>query len=446
MELSVEEILRQAPDEASAKAARGLVVPAKWPTLGATDTALWGECQGSGSKPYQVQIDMREPAFKCSCPSRKFPCKHGLALMLLRVQHRDKFAATDLPAWVNEWQSARAARVQRQEQKKAQSENTTPDPANEKAAVKREATRAQRMQGGLDELARWLADRVTHGLAQLPATPQVWDDLAARMVDAQLPGLAASLRALRSEAGQGEDWPERVLGRLGRLQILVDAARRLASLPEAVQVDIRTALGQSPDKDAVLTSGEQVADRWFVLGQCVEEEDRLFVRRVWLIGLASGRHALLVDFAHGARRFEPNLFTGRVVSATLVFFPSAAPLRAVLLNTPQSEAGPPPAPPAQTLADALQYTAQTIAANPWLLRVGITVHDGVVQPTAAGWALRHADGPRLPLRLADEDGWTLTALGGGQPLTLFGEWDGERLRALSAWSGDLAWAEGMTRT
>ena len=70
-------------DTASAKAAKGLVVPAKWPTLGASEAALWGECQGSGSKPYQVQIDPSEPAFRCTCPSRKFPCKHGLALMLL---------------------------------------------------------------------------------------------------------------------------------------------------------------------------------------------------------------------------------------------------------------------------------------------------------------------------------------------------------------------------
>ena len=83
MPRSVDEILQLAPDTASAKAAKGLVVPAKWPNLGATEAVLWGECQGSGSKPYQVQIDQSEPAFRCTCPSRKFPCKHGLALMLL---------------------------------------------------------------------------------------------------------------------------------------------------------------------------------------------------------------------------------------------------------------------------------------------------------------------------------------------------------------------------
>ncbi len=47
-----------------------------------------GLCQGSGRQPYQARVDLAEPAFKCSCPSRKFPCKHGLALLLL-------FAKTD---------------------------------------------------------------------------------------------------------------------------------------------------------------------------------------------------------------------------------------------------------------------------------------------------------------------------------------------------------------
>ena len=31
----------------------------------------------------QVQVALAELASKCSCPSRKFPCKHGLALLLM---------------------------------------------------------------------------------------------------------------------------------------------------------------------------------------------------------------------------------------------------------------------------------------------------------------------------------------------------------------------------
>ena len=83
MHWTAEQILKLAPDAASAKAAQGLLAPKKWTSLGVDETAIWGACQGSGSNPYQTQIDLAEPAFKCSCPSRKFPCKHALALFLL---------------------------------------------------------------------------------------------------------------------------------------------------------------------------------------------------------------------------------------------------------------------------------------------------------------------------------------------------------------------------
>src|SRR5687768_6563262 len=100
MSLTLEAVLALAPDGASAQAARGLAAPAKWPLLGANAAAAWGECQGSGSKPYRTQVDLSGPAFRCSCPSRKFPCKHGLALLMMRAQAPDLFTTSDAPAWV----------------------------------------------------------------------------------------------------------------------------------------------------------------------------------------------------------------------------------------------------------------------------------------------------------------------------------------------------------
>ena len=85
MELTSESVLALAPDASSVKAAQALLKPGQWPTLGFNENAVWGECKGSGSKPYQVEADLSGPVFKCTCPSRKFPCKHSLALLLLRV-------------------------------------------------------------------------------------------------------------------------------------------------------------------------------------------------------------------------------------------------------------------------------------------------------------------------------------------------------------------------
>ncbi len=47
------------------------------------DTLYVGECKGSGKNNYITSadyIDKANPVFRCSCPSRQFPCKHSLAL------------------------------------------------------------------------------------------------------------------------------------------------------------------------------------------------------------------------------------------------------------------------------------------------------------------------------------------------------------------------------
>ena len=93
MQISAESVLALAPDAASAKAANGLTKPGQWPLLGANEAAVWGECQGSSR--YQTQVDLSGPSFRCSCPSRKFPCKHGLALLLLWAKSPALFQTDD---------------------------------------------------------------------------------------------------------------------------------------------------------------------------------------------------------------------------------------------------------------------------------------------------------------------------------------------------------------
>ncbi|MDR1442007.1 MAG: SWIM zinc finger family protein [Bifidobacteriaceae bacterium] len=71
-----------APDQASLKSARGLAKAARWPALNSEGKLIWGECQGSGAKPYRVVVDAAGMGYRCCCPSRKLPCKHAVALML----------------------------------------------------------------------------------------------------------------------------------------------------------------------------------------------------------------------------------------------------------------------------------------------------------------------------------------------------------------------------
>ena len=120
---------------------------------------------------------------------------------------------------------------------------------------------------------------------------------------------------------------------------------------------MRAALGYLPDKDAVLAGEDRVSDVWSVIGVTVAEDDRLWRRRVWLFGRTSGRLALLLDFSHGTRSFEPVLMPGDAVRMTLAFYPGSSPLRAVVADVPVSEPESGPL-PSFTLEEALADMAR----------------------------------------------------------------------------------------
>lgn len=63
------------------------------------DTFYMGECAGSGKSNYITSADFiqeESPVFRCSCPSRQFPCKHSLAL-LFEINAGKKFEQCEIP-------------------------------------------------------------------------------------------------------------------------------------------------------------------------------------------------------------------------------------------------------------------------------------------------------------------------------------------------------------
>ncbi|TIT72654.1 MAG: SWIM zinc finger family protein, partial [Mesorhizobium sp.] len=106
MQLDLKTIEALAPDQASLGAAAKLTKRSNWPRLETNDQLglIWGECQGSGSNPYRVMFDTGDHGYKCTCPSRKFPCKHILALAWICATAPTSFARVDqTPDWVNDW-------------------------------------------------------------------------------------------------------------------------------------------------------------------------------------------------------------------------------------------------------------------------------------------------------------------------------------------------------
>lgn len=98
-----DQVVALATDASSVKAGQKLSKLSGWLTTGTNGTVLWGEFKGSGKSPYRTQIVLGEPAFKCTCPSRKFPCKHALGLLLGYSENPSAVGQSDPPDWVQEW-------------------------------------------------------------------------------------------------------------------------------------------------------------------------------------------------------------------------------------------------------------------------------------------------------------------------------------------------------
>ena len=78
---------------------------------GCDERSVWGRCSGSGAEPYETAVDHVDVAWRCSCPSRKLPCKHALALLVMWVRGVVPEAAP--PPAVARWTRSRAGRADR---------------------------------------------------------------------------------------------------------------------------------------------------------------------------------------------------------------------------------------------------------------------------------------------------------------------------------------------
>src|ERR1700688_1613435 len=107
MPIEVWKIEELAPDQASLGAAAKRKRGDLWSLLACGQGLAWGECQGSGSSPYRVICSEAHLGYKCTCPSRKFPCKHVPALMWMRAEGALPFKTEPPPAWVGDWLARR---------------------------------------------------------------------------------------------------------------------------------------------------------------------------------------------------------------------------------------------------------------------------------------------------------------------------------------------------
>ena len=427
MALTLEQVTQMAPDEASLAAGRKLQAARHWQNLGRDEHAFWGECLGSAT--YQVKFDLAQQGYHCSCPSRKFPCKHVLGLLLLATSSPEQLTASDSPEWVAQWLAKRHEAAAKKQLKQSEAETK---PVDEKAQQKRAEQRHERVSEGLAQLDLWMNDLIYVGLAGLEARGAgLWEDQARRLVDAQAPGVASRVRRLGELPGSGPAWPQRLLHELGKIKLAIHAYRRIDQLDELLASDLRQWIGWTISSDEVEKTGEKVTDDWLILGQWIDDDDRLRIQRTWCRGKTSGRMALVLQFAVGTAGFEQQLTPGVKQSGVMTYYPGMSRQRA------QFKAAQPASSIVQqdiawlaSFEAFLQEVAVDLARQPWLSAFGCLIQGVTFATTEHGWWLRDQAGQLL--RLAEFDAWRLLALSGGHPFALAGEWDGNRLRPLGA--------------
>ena len=435
-------VLTLAPDAPSQRAGQSLASRGFWPLAAAAEPdALWGECRGSAAAPYRTVVDLSGPAYQCSCPSRKFPCKHVLALLLLWAEGSIK--DDDPPDWAANWLIAREAKASRASAREPAEPKDPEDPegaeaadpraGDPKAAIRRAEQREARVATGLAELDRWLCDQVRQGLAaSQQAGYRHWDDIAARMVDAQAPGLAERLRALATVPYSGSGWEGRLLEEYALLRLLVVACRRQAELSPALRDTVRSRIGFTVRQAEVLAGGQPVRDQWQVLASRDLDQDRLRTRRVWMRGHKTGRYALMLSYAAAGQSLDDSLAVGTAVDAELVFYPAAVPLRALVAVS--HDVVTQDIPRGDTVAELLTSWAAGLGEDPWL-DSWPAVLEAIPTRNARSPlpSLYDANGDALPLHPGAGDCWPLFALSGGRPLTVAGEWTPRGLWPLTAW-------------
>lgn len=419
--LSVEQISQLAPDAASLKAGREQAKPSKWQGTGGQGELLWGRVQGSGKEPYQTVIDLQGPAYSCSCPSRKFPCKHSLGLLFVAAESAPP--TTEPPAWVVEWSSKRAASAEKKAaREQAPADALTPEHTadREQAATRRSERRDKLMSEGLAQTQVWLEDLLGHGLAWAQAQPgKFWLDQVARLTNAQLSGAARMVEECQATAHSGDGWASRLLGELSRLHLLCRSWAGADRLDPDRAAELRAMLGVPSPQESVLAQ-DGVSGTWQVLARVYEEREKLRTYRHWLFCHETGQVTQVFSFAAGAQPLDTSLPPGLVFEAEPVFYPGIAPLRALIKRRTSSSAQ------AQILTArhdaALQPSVRRATAmwanQPWLRQVPLLF---TATPRADLGGFVDEAGSFLAWTPSFPNAWLLLALGGGRPLHLFGE-------------------------
>lgn len=208
--ITEQQIQAMAPNAAAASNGKKISAKGGFVRLecSADDTFYLGECTGSGKSNYITSVDFIEPGApvcRCSCPSRQFPCKHGLAL-LYEIAAGKAFGTCEIPEDILKKRARKSGKQEAGEEKAPLTEEeAAAAAAKKKAAAERsaksaKAARAKKLKKQLEglELAEKLVrDLMKAGLGTMGgAALKTYEQLSKQLGDYYLPGPQRLLNGL----------------------------------------------------------------------------------------------------------------------------------------------------------------------------------------------------------------------------------------------------------
>ncbi len=241
-QITEQQILSLAPNPAAASNGKKISQKGGFVRLerSADDSFYLGECTGSGKSNYITSADFIEPSapvFRCSCPSRQFPCKHSLAL-LYEILAQKGFQVCDIPEDIlkkREKKQAREAKAQEAEDSSTAAESgqtVKKKEASRKVSKAAKTKKLKKQLEGLDMTVRLVQELMKAGLGTMGGTAlDTYRQLAKQLGDYYLPGPQRLLNALILEIeafqkdGQEEHY-EAAIDILEKLWALVRKSRQ----------------------------------------------------------------------------------------------------------------------------------------------------------------------------------------------------------------------------
>jgi len=221
-----------APNPAAVKNARKISNSGNFVRLCASsdETFYMGECTGSGSSHYITSADFADPAkpvYRCSCPSRQFPCKHSLAL-LFEMAANKTFTPCEIPEDILQKRKKLEAKAEKaQSSAEGTSAPKSPPKVNKAARTKK----LKKQLEGLDMTQELVNSLLNTGLGAMGGNSvAAYRDLAKQLGDYYLPGPQAYINELVLEMEEFRDDANvvhytRAAGILSRLRALLTKSR-----------------------------------------------------------------------------------------------------------------------------------------------------------------------------------------------------------------------------